>query len=129
MCYDNRNGYIFWIGANEATSIQALHRFILQEISKFVTLQQLGLKHHLLVLQATGNEYCLTTLHHLSVKEYTNIIEHLTKVFSGIPGTGYNDWSHATPAPLGCLIKVIGAGMGVAHVQVENMAIGIFKYP
>ena len=77
----------------------------------------------------TGNEYCLTTLHHLLVKEYTNIIEHLTDKFSGIPGTGYNDWMQAVPAPLGCLMKVIGAGMGVAHVEVEDIAVGIFKYP
>ena len=55
--------------------------------------------------------------------------EHLISMISGIPGTGYNDWSHAVPAPLGCLIKVIGAGMSVAHVQVENMVVGIFKYP
>ena len=45
--------------------------------------------------------------------------EHLISMISGIPGTGYNDWSHAVPAPLGCLIKVIG---------VENMVVGIFKY-
>ena len=71
----------------------------------------------------------LTTLHCLSVKEYANMREHLISIFSGIPGTGYSDWSHAIPGPLGCLIKVIEAGMGVAHVEVENMAIGIFKYP
>ena len=94
-----------------------------------MTLRQSGLKHHPFVSRATGDEYCLTTLHHLSVKEYTNIIEHLTDKFSGIPGTGYNHWSHAVPAPLGCLMKVIGAGVGVAHVEVEDMAVGIFKYP
>ena len=43
--------------------------------------------------------------------------------------TGYNDRSHAVPAPLGCLLKVIGAGTGVAHVEIENMVIDIFKYP
>ena len=37
--------------------------------------------------------------------------------------TGYNDRSHAVPAPLGCLLKVIGAGTGVAHIEIENMVI------
>ena len=63
------------------------------------------------------------------VKEYANIRQHLITIFSGIPCTKYNDWSHAVPAPLVCLLKVIGAGMGVAHVEIENMVIGIFKYP
>ena len=53
----------------------------------------------------------------LQVKEYANIRQHL---ISGICGTEYNDWSHVVPAPLGCLLKVIGAGMGVAHVEIKK---------
>ena len=127
--YDNCNEYIFWIGANEAASIKAFHRFIFREISQFITLRQSGLKHHPFVSRATGDAYCLTTFHHLSIDEYTHIIEHLTNEFSGNPGTGHNDWSHAVPAPLGRLIKVIRAGVGDAHAEVEDMAVGIFKYP
>ena len=80
-------------------------------------------KQHPFTFQWTGNECCLTALHHLSVKEYANIRQHLITIFSGIPGKGYNDWSHAVPVPLGCLLKVIGAGMGVAHIEMENMVI------
>ena len=127
--YDNCNEYIFWIGANEAASIQAFHRFVFREISKFITLQRSGLKNHPFMCQATGDAYCLTTFHHLSIHEYTNITDHLTEVFSGLPGMGHNNWSHAVAAPLGCLIKVIGAGVGIAHAETEHMAIGIFKYP
>ena len=101
----------------------------IREISKFATLQRSELKHHPFVSQATGDAYCLTTFHHLSIDEYTSIIEHLTNEFSGVPGTGHNDWCHAVPAPLGCLIKVIGAGVGYTHVEIEDMAVGIFKYP
>ena len=91
--------------------------FVFHEISKYVDVQQ-SVKHPF-TFQRTGNEYCLTALHHLSVKEYANIIT----IFSGIPGTEYNDRSHAVPAPLGCLLKVSGAGTGVAHVENENMSL------
>ena len=93
------------------------HQFVFHEISKYVDVQQSGMKQHPFTFQRTGNEYCLTSLHHLSVKEYANIRQHL---ISGIFGTEYNDWSHVVPATLGCLLKVIGAGTGVAHVEIKK---------
>ena len=51
--------------------------------------------------------------YHLSIEKYTNIKDHLDEEFSGLLGTGHNDWPHAVPAPLGRLIKVIGAGWAV----------------
>ena len=72
-------------GPNEAASIQALHQFVFHEISKYVNVQQSGVKQHPFTFQRTGDEFCLTALHHLSVKEYANIRQHLITIFSGIP--------------------------------------------
>ena len=58
--YDNCNEYIFWSGANEAASIQALHQFVFHEISKYVDVQQSGVKQHSFTFQRTGNEHCLS---------------------------------------------------------------------
>ena len=69
-CGNDCNEYIFWIGANEAASIQALHQFVFHEISKYVNVQQSGVKQHPFTFQRTGNKYCLTALHHLLVKDY-----------------------------------------------------------
>ena len=44
--------------------------FVLHKISKYVDVQQSGVKQHPFTFQWTGNEYCLTALHHLSVKDY-----------------------------------------------------------
>ena len=76
-------------------------------------------------IHITNNRRC-TLPYHLSIEKYTNIKDHLDEEFSGLLGTGHNDWSHAVPAPLGRLIKVIGAGVGSAHAEVEDMAVGIF---
>ena len=59
-CGNNCNEYIFWIGANKAASIQALHQFVFHEISKYVDVQQSGVKQHSFTFQRAGNEYCLT---------------------------------------------------------------------
>ena len=87
--------------------------------------QQSGVKQHPFTFQQTGNECCLTP----SIGE--GVCQHKTAFNHNFlrDSTGYNDRSHAVPAPLGCLLKVIGAGTGVAHVEIENIVIGIFKYP
>ena len=43
---------------------------------------------------------------------------HLEREFSGLLGTGHNDWSQNVVAPLGCIVKVCGSGAGVAHASV-----------
>ena len=51
--------------------------------------------HHPVAARDTGNQYSQVILHHLSLIQFTKIIGHLTKQFSGIVGTGYNTWSQA----------------------------------
>ena len=41
----------------------------------------------------TGDQYCQEALHHLTGTQFFKIKGHLTKVFSGTVGTGYNTWS------------------------------------
>ena len=84
--------------------------------------------HDPLVAVLTGDDYCQTVLHHLSLREYTDIKKHLRSEFAGVPGTRNSDWSQAT-GPLGFLLIVFGSGMGTAHVDIVPMTSGIFKYP
>ena len=50
----------------------------------------------------------------------TGILMHLEIEFSGLLGTGHNDWSQNVVAPLGCIVKVCGSGAGVAHASVST---------
>ena len=98
--YDNCNLIFFWIGATPDDSIKNLQRYIFGLMSQFVNLTRCGVPHHPLVAVQTGDEYCLTVLHHLSLNEY---MDHLTKEFSGVLGTRNNNWPQAT-SPLGFLV-------------------------
>ena len=79
---------------------------------------------------ATGDQYCQEVLHHLTGMQFFKIKGHLTRVFFGTLGTGYNTWSqHAGVGRLGILLNSQGVGTGDAHVDLLVMTAGIFKYP
>ena len=75
----------------------------------------------------TGDQYCLTILHHLSLSEYTDIRNHLSKEFAGMLGTRNNDRSQATGPP-GFLLVVFRSGSDQAHGDMMPINAGIFKY-
>ena len=93
---DKCNEYIFWIGANEAASIQALHWFIFREISKFITLRWSGLKNHPFIHFTSKRRcklsYSIPSLINRGIYQYNRPSN---RMVSGLPGTGHNNWSHA----------------------------------
>ena len=94
-------------------SANNFQQFIFQEIAQFIELAECGVPHHPVAARDTGNQYSQVMLHHLSLMQFTKIVGHLTKEFSGIVGTGYNMWSQAPGCSrLGYLLKVSGAGTG-----------------
>ena len=95
-------------------------------ISQFINLTRCGVPHHPVLAAQMGDQYCLTILHHLSLSEYTDIRNHLSKEFAGVLGTRNNDWSQAT-GPLGFLLVVFGSGSGQAHGDVVPVNAGIFN--
>ena len=97
-------------------------------MSQFVQLSECGVPHHPVVALNTGDQYCQTVLHHMTIHQYAKIIQHLTRKFCGLPGTGHNDWSQAT-GRLGFIMKVVGSEEGTAHAEVVPMTPGIFQYP
>ena len=99
--------------------------YIFRMILQFINLTRCGVPHHPIVAARTGDEYCLTMLHHLTLDQFTNIRNHLSKEFSGVLGTRNNDWSHAT-GPLGFLLVVFESGSGQAHGDVVPINAGIF---
>ena len=60
---------------------------------QFTELDLCGAPHLPTAVATTGDQYCQEALHHLTGTQFFKIKEHLTKVFSGTVGTGYNTWS------------------------------------
>ena len=77
-----------------------------------------------------GQKYFEIVLHHLTIRQFAKIVEHLTDFFLGVVGSYHNAWSQASGCPsLGCLLQVRGAGEGQAHAEFIVTTAGIFKYP
>ena len=84
--YDNCSEYTFWIGATADISVNSFKHFIFDEISQYVELDECGVLHHPTIIDG-GSKYSQVILHHLSLRQFTKIVQHLTAMFSGRVGS------------------------------------------
>ena len=94
--YDNCDVHIFWIGATEVESAVNLKKFIFREITQYIELDVCGVPlHPASAPRIGGQKYSKIVLHHLTIRQFATIVEHLTDLFLGVVGSYHNAWSQA----------------------------------
>ena len=97
--------------------------FILREITQYIELDVCGVPlHPASAPRIGGQKYSEIVLHHLTIRQFATIVQHLTDLFSGVVGSYHNAWLQAPGCPA-------GAGEGRAHAEFLVTTAGIFKYP
>ena len=57
-----------------------LHRFVFRKVAQFTELSDCGVPHHPVAAWDTGNQHSQVVLHHLTLRQFSKIVEHLTKL-------------------------------------------------